>query len=94
MLPAASAFGIRSPRSGSLYAIDPDMPPRAQRITFEGEAGTWVLDGQVVGRGSSLHWTPWPGRHQLTLRGREGRTLQTVRFEVRGAAVKPAAVAR
>ena len=47
---AASAFGIRSPREGSLYAIDPDMPPRAQRITFEGEAGTWVLDGQVVGR--------------------------------------------
>jgi len=94
MTRAASAFGIRSPREGSLYAIDPDMPPRAQRITFEGEAGTWVLDGQVVGRGQRLHWTPWPGRHQLTLRGREGQTLQAVRFEVRGAAVKSASAAR
>ncbi|MDO9315982.1 MAG: penicillin-binding protein 1C [Burkholderiaceae bacterium] len=90
----ASTFGIRSPREGSLYAIDPDMPPRAQRITFEGEAGTWVLDGQVVGRGARWQWAPWPGRHQLTLRGREGQTLQTVRFEVRGAAVKSAAAAR
>ncbi|HKX44649.1 MAG TPA: penicillin-binding protein 1C, partial [Burkholderiaceae bacterium] len=42
-------FGIASPRDGSIFAIDPDMPSAAQRITFEGEPGTWVLDGKRLG---------------------------------------------
>ena len=42
----ARRFGITSPRDGSVFAIDPDIPPAAQRITFEGEHGTWVLDGK------------------------------------------------
>lgn len=92
--PAPSAFGIRSPRAGSVYALDPDMPPRAQRITFEGESGTWVLGGQVVGHGPRLRWTPWPGRHQLLLRGRDGQVVQSVRFEVRGAALRSAVAER
>jgi penicillin-binding protein 1C len=80
-------FGIASPRDGSLFALDPDMPPTAQRITFEGERGTWVLDGKRIGAGESLRWAPWPGRHELTLLGRDGQPVQTVRFEVRGAHV-------
>ena len=89
-------FGIESPRDGSIYAIDPDMPPAAQRITFEGEPGTWLLDGRPVGTGRQVSWAPWPGRHQLTLQGRHGETLEAVRFEVRGAGLKapPAAPAR
>ena len=47
----APSFGITSPLDGSLFAIDPDMPPAAQRITFEGENGTWVLDGKRLGTG-------------------------------------------
>ena len=43
---AAERYGITSPRDGSVFAIDPDIPPAAQRITFEGEHGTWVLDGR------------------------------------------------
>lgn len=81
-------FGIASPRDGALYAIDPDMPPQAQRITFEGERGTWVLDGKRIGHGERLAWAPWPGRHELSLVGSDGRVLQRVRFEVRGAGVK------
>jgi penicillin-binding protein 1C len=83
-------FGITSPRDGSIFAIDPDMPPAAQRITFEGEAGVWVLDGKRIGNGRSLTWSPWPGRHQLALLGRSGATLEAVHFEVRGAGIKTA----
>ncbi|MES3013041.1 MAG: penicillin-binding protein 1C [Pseudomonadota bacterium] len=86
----AQRFGITSPRDGSIFAIDPDMPPAAQRITFEGERGTWVLDGKRLGAAATFAWAPWPGRHELTLRGRDGEAIETVRFEVRGAGVKTA----
>ncbi len=85
-----SHFGIASPRDGSLFAIDPDIPPAAQRIGFEGEHGTWVLDGKRLGAGRRIAWSPWPGRHELRWIGRDGVATQTVRFEVRGAGVKPA----
>jgi penicillin-binding protein 1C len=87
---AAGAFGIRSPRSGSIFALDPDMPPQVQKIVFEGESGTWLLDGKVVGRGSRISWAPWPGRHELALRAGHGSVLHTVRFEVRGVSLKTA----
>ena len=85
---SARRFGITSPRDGSLFAIDPDMPPAAQRIAFEGEPGTWVLDGRRLGAAARWSWAPWPGRHELKLLGRSGEVVQTVRFEVRGAGLK------
>ena len=84
----ASPFGIASPVDGSQFALDPDMPPASQKLTFEGEHGTWVLDGKRLGTGRSLRWAPWPGRHELTLLGANGKAIQSVRFEVRGAGVK------
>jgi penicillin-binding protein 1C len=89
----ARRFGITSPRDGSIFAVDPDMPPTAQRITFEGAQGVWVLDGKRLATASHLTWSPWPGRHELSLLGRDGRPLQTIRFEVRGAGVKTASAA-
>ncbi len=83
-------FGIVSPRDGSIFAVDPDIPPAAQRITFEGERGRWVLDGRVLGTADRFRWAPWPGRHHLVLLGRDSQPLQSVAFEVRGASVKPA----
>ncbi|WP_341887805.1 penicillin-binding protein 1C [Variovorax sp. YR752] len=91
-LTPARPFGITSPRDGSRFALDPDIPPQSQQMIFEGEAGTWVLDGRRLGQGARLHWAPWPGRHELRLLDARGRTLQTVRFEVRGATLKSAAV--
>lgn len=85
------AFGITSPRDGSRFALDPDIPPASQQIVFEGARGTWVLDGKRLGTASVLRWAPWPGRHELTLLDARGRALQTVRFEVRGATLKSAA---
>jgi penicillin-binding protein 1C len=87
-------FGITSPRDGSIFAIDPDIPPVAQRITFEGERGTWLLDGKTLGTAERWRWAPWPGRHRLTLIGRDRQPLQTVSFEVRGAGVKAGAKPR
>ncbi len=81
-------FGIVSPRDGSRFALDPDIPPTAQRITFEGEQGTWVLDGKALGHGTRMTWSPWPGRHRLALLGHDGQPVQVVEFEVRGAAIK------
>lgn len=87
----ARRFGIASPRDGSVFAIDPDMPPQAQRIVFEGERGVWLLDGKRIGEGERIAWAPWPGRHVLALVDRAGKEKQAVRFEVRGATVKTAA---
>ena len=86
----APHFGITTPRDGSIFALDPDMPPAAQRIRFEGEHGVWMLDGKRLGVASRIAWSPWPGRHELSLIGRSGEAVQTVHFEVRGAAVKAA----
>ncbi|OYU27998.1 MAG: penicillin-binding protein 1C [Burkholderiales bacterium PBB2] len=87
----ASALGIVSPVDGSLFALDPDMPPQAQKIRFEGQDGQWELDGNILGRGRQLNWAPWPGRHQLRLLDGRGRELQRISFEVRGARLKPGA---
>jgi penicillin-binding protein 1C len=76
--------GISSPRDGAVYALDPDMPPAVQRITFEGERGRWMLGGQLLGEGERLQWLPRPGRHALQLLAPDGQVLQQVRFEVRG----------
>jgi penicillin-binding protein 1C len=86
----AQRYGITSPRDGSLFAIDPDIPPAAQRISFEGEYGTWVLDGKRLGSAKEWSWAPWLGRHELKLIARDGQALQTVRFEVRGAEARRA----
>jgi penicillin-binding protein 1C len=88
---AERRFGITSPRDGSIFAIDPDIPPLAQRITFEGENGLWLLDGKPLGSAARWRWAPWPGRHRLTLLGRDRQPLQSVSFEVRGAGVKAGA---
>jgi penicillin-binding protein 1C len=87
--PAQQRFGITTPRQGSIYALDPDIPPAAQRVAFEGERGTWWLDGRRIGHGEKLSWAPWPGRHELRLLGPGGRVVQAVTFEVRGASLKP-----
>jgi penicillin-binding protein 1C len=90
---ASRRYGITHPTDGSIFALDPDIPPAAQRIVFEGEAGQWRLGGRTVAgsnRSRSVSWAPWPGKHELSLVAADGRVLQTVRFEVRGAVVKGA----
>lgn len=82
---------IQQPAEGSVIALDPDIPRRAQRLAFTPSgplpAGwRWRLDGRVLGAAQRFTWSPWPGRHVLALVDARGRVREEVRFEVRGAA--------
>ncbi len=96
---AAAASGaqprIAHPVPGSIIALDPDIPPKNQRMQFSATApvkGRWELDGKVIGQASQPQsWFPWPGAHVLKLIGERGEVLDEAAFEVRGAGVKTAA---
>lgn len=82
---------ILAPTSGTLIALDPDIPPAQQRIAFEGEVGgsdlRWILNGQDIGSAVGLRlWEPQPGSHTLALVDAQHRVLDAVTFVVRGAA--------
>ncbi|WP_042883585.1 penicillin-binding protein 1C [Cupriavidus necator] len=100
--PAArpSAPVIANPADGTVFALDPDMPPASQRVWFqaEGVAGqgaravSWRMDGKPLGRGGEVAWLPWPGRHQVELLDAAGKVVDRIGIEVRGASVRaPAA---
>lgn len=81
---------ISVPASGTLIALDPDIPPAQQRIVFEAETvaanSRWVLNAEDIGSAAaSLLWEPRPGQHTLALVDEARRTLDTVTFVVRGA---------
>jgi penicillin-binding protein 1C len=84
-----------------VVALDPDIPPARQRIRLSAQGvadARWRMDGKPLAAGHDGHnghdghdgkaWAPWPGRHRLELLDRQGRVLDKVEFEVRGAAVK------
>ncbi len=86
---------IRYPAADMIIALDPDIPPGAQRVVFEASpaiAGLqWRLDGETLSdtdpRGRA-DWAPAPGKHTLALVDAEGRMLSVIAFEVRGNAVR------
>ncbi|MEP6505932.1 MAG: hypothetical protein ABJD97_21540, partial [Betaproteobacteria bacterium] len=85
---------IASPDDRSVIAIDPDIPPAVQRLRFEAVApappgSAWRLDGQRLGAARPLPWSPWPGHHVLELVDAQGKALDAVSFDVRGATAKP-----
>lgn len=86
---------ITHPAAGTIVALDPDIPPSRQRLHLQasGPNVRWQLDGKPLARGASVAWLPWPGKHTLTLLDTQGQTLDSVRFEVRGAGVKTAGLA-
>jgi penicillin-binding protein 1C len=83
---------ITTPANGAIIALDPDIPPRNQRVPLvaSGAGGArWELDGKLLGNvGSVSGWFPQPGRHVLGLKGARGEVLDEARFEVRGAVVR------
>ncbi len=89
---AAQAARITAPAHGTIVALDPDIPPQNQRLTFtaQGSDVRWLIDGREMARGPQAQWLPWPGRHRVQLAGAQGQVLDEVRIEVRGAGVKPA----
>ncbi|MBC7435157.1 MAG: penicillin-binding protein 1C [Bdellovibrionales bacterium] len=80
---------ITAPASGTIVALDPDIPPNRQRLSFKASAsGRWLLDGQPFASGAQAQWLPWPGRHVMQLANEKGEVQDEVRVEVRGAGVK------
>ena len=92
---AHAAVRITAPVSGSIIALDPDIPPRNQRLRLRAQAPAnahWELDGKMLGSAARPQaWVPAPGSHALKLRGANGELLDEASFEVRGASLKPPA---
>jgi penicillin-binding protein 1C len=83
---------ITAPASGTIIALDPDIPPKHQRISFsaEGRGTRWLMDGKEFARGPQAQWLPWPGRHVVQLVDAGGKVADEIKFEVRGAGVREA----
>jgi hypothetical protein len=80
---------IIAPVSGTIIALDPDIPEGRERLVFEAtdarEPLRWVLDGDDLGPAHELHvWRPVRGRHGLALVDGHGRVVDRVSFDVRG----------
>ena len=85
----SSDHRILYPVSGSVIALDPDMPLGRQRLFFEAQPRDrrlrWKLDGDDRGSAGALQlWKPQPGTHTLALLDEADRVLDTVQFRVRG----------
>ncbi len=77
------------PPSGTVIALDPDIPPDLQKVFFIAESNEeglgWSLNGnRMEGHGRTLSWSPTAGRFLLSLSGQEGKVVDSVHFEVRG----------
>ena len=90
LLNADQAARITSPANGVIIALDPDIPPTRQRLSFtaEGQNLTWLMDGKTLARGPSVQWLPWPGQHVVQLTDGKGTVFDEIRLEVRGAGLK------
>jgi penicillin-binding protein 1C len=85
---------ITAPADRTIVALDPDIPPGAQKLALSAAPGvsarwSWRLDGKRLGSAKAMLWPMWPGRHHLELVDQQGKTVSEVRFAVRGAGVKP-----
>ncbi|OHD05347.1 penicillin-binding protein 1C [Sphingopyxis sp. RIFCSPHIGHO2_12_FULL_65_19] len=85
---AARRPRITSPVSGSVYALDPDIPLGRQRlaVTVSGSVAGYrlILDKQPLGDADAgQQILPRPGGHMLTLVDPGGRMIDRVRFTVR-----------
>ena len=95
---SGAAAGGTAPRivlpvDGTIVALDPDIPPRHQRVRLQAAGGgalRWQVDGTPLARGAQAAWLPWPGRHRIQLIDGAGRVQDEARIEVRGADVRSA----
>ena len=71
-------------------SLDPDIPPLRQRLNLQAEGSglRWLIDGKPFAQGNNASWMPWPGKHLITLADAQGKSLDEVRIEVRGAAAR------
>ncbi len=81
---------ITAPSPGTIVALDPDIPPRHQRLAFtaDGAQVRWRIDGKPLASGAELKWLPWPGRHLVQLTDARGAVVDEIKIEVRGAGLR------
>jgi penicillin-binding protein 1C len=80
---------ISYPASGTVVALDPDIPVDRQKMYFESspesEYNRWLLNGKDFGTASGIKiWTPVEGIHKLSLVEKNGQPVDEVTFFVRG----------
>jgi penicillin-binding protein 1C len=79
------------PPSGTVIAIDPDIPPDLQKVFFISQSAErelrWQLNESTIGEtGKTVAWSPQKGKYSLVLQDVQGKIIDSVNFEVRGAA--------
>jgi len=80
---------ITYPATGTLLALDPDMPLAHQSVFIEANIVdnelSWELNGETRGKGSRpLKWIPRAGKHVVKLVDSKRNEVDSVSFEVRG----------
>ncbi len=80
---------IAYPPSGTVIALDPDIPAELQKIFFISQTNEnesrWVLNGvPMEAAGKMIPWTPKAGKYFLALADREEKILDYIYFVVRG----------
>ena len=80
---------ILYPPSGTVMAIDPDIPPELQKVFFVSQVHEddfqWVLNGSALEKtGRTIPWIPKAGKYQLAIADKDEKILDYVYFEVRG----------
>ena len=77
------------PPSGTVIALDPDIPRELQKIFFVAQTSEndfrWVLNGKPMKEaGKTTPWTPEAGKYTLAIADEDEKILDYVYFEVRG----------
>jgi penicillin-binding protein 1C len=77
------------PPSGTVIALDPDIPVELQKIFFIAQTSEndfrWILnDAPMEAAGKTIPWTPKAGKYSLALADKEEKILDYIDFEVRG----------
>ena len=81
---------IREPVNGTIFALDPDIPPQNQqlRLLAQGqitEPLVWWVQGVEAGKGAQLRIPLVPGTLRIELKTEQGRLLDQVSVQIRGA---------
>ncbi len=80
---------ILYPPSGTVIALDPDIPSELQKVFFISQTSDnlfhWTLNGiPLLTVGRAVPWTPNAGEYLLAITDQEGRMIDSIHFEVRG----------
>ncbi|MFA1602890.1 penicillin-binding protein 1C [Alcaligenes faecalis] len=81
---------IREPVNGTIFALDPDIPPQNQqlRLLAQGqitEPLVWWVQGVEAGKGAQLRIPLVPGTLRIELKTEQGRLMDQVSIQIRGA---------